>query len=366
MTPESRPFLRRRGFKLGVFAANCSSGTAVTKVPERWRPSWENNLALARLADEGGIDFMLPIARWRGYGGETDFQGETLETITWATGLLAHTRRLTVFGTVHVPLIHPILAAKQLVTADHVGGGRLGLNIVCGWNQDEFDMFETAQLPHDERYVHGQEWWDVVSRLWSSRAPFSYAGKYVKVKDAVGDPKPYGGTRPVVMNAGSSAAGRAFAARNCDVLFTALVDHERARRDVAAIRAQAEAEFRRAVAVFTSSHVVCRPTRREAEEYYRWYAIEQADGAAVDRLMLLQGLHAQSYPAEVFGHFRTRFAGGHGSFPIVGTPDDVADAYAKIAALGFSGATIATVNYLETLPYVIAEVLPRLARLGLR
>jgi FMNH2-dependent dimethyl sulfone monooxygenase len=360
-----RDFLTRRGFKLGVFAANCSSGTAVTKVPERWQASWANNLALARLADEAGLDFMLPIARWRGYGGETDFEGETLETITWACALLAHTRRLTVFGTVHTPLVHPIFAAKQLVTADHVGQGRMGLNIVCGWNQDEFEMFGLAQLPHDERYVQGQEWWDVVSRLWSAAAPFDYAGKYFRLAGVVGRPKPFGGARPVVMNAGSSPAGRAFALRNCDVLFTALIDHARAARDLAAIRAEAAGMARR-LAVFTSSHVVCRPTRKEAEEYYRWYAVEQADAEAVERLMTLQGLYAQSYPPDVIARFRTRFAGGHGSYPIVGTPDEVAAEYRKIAETGFAGATIAMVNYLETLPYYIQEVLPRLAAMGLR
>ena len=42
--------------------------------------------ALARMADDAGIDFMLPIARWKGYGGDTDFHGATLETITWAAG----------------------------------------------------------------------------------------------------------------------------------------------------------------------------------------------------------------------------------------------------------------------------------------
>lgn len=35
------------------------------------------------MADQGGIDFMLPVARWLGYGGETNFQGASLETITW-------------------------------------------------------------------------------------------------------------------------------------------------------------------------------------------------------------------------------------------------------------------------------------------
>ena len=90
--------------KLGLFGANCSSGRAPTKVPERWSASWEDCLALAKMADAAGIDFMLPIGRWKGYGGDTDMHGETLETITWATGLLGGTKRITVFGTVHAPL----------------------------------------------------------------------------------------------------------------------------------------------------------------------------------------------------------------------------------------------------------------------
>jgi dimethylsulfone monooxygenase len=124
--------------KLGLFGANCSSGRAVTKVRERWSGSWSDNLKLARMADAAGIDFMLPIGRWKGYGGETDYQGATLETITWATALLGATRQITCFGTVHAPLFHPVIAAKEMVTADHIGEGRFGLNIVVGWNEDEF------------------------------------------------------------------------------------------------------------------------------------------------------------------------------------------------------------------------------------
>ena len=92
---------------------------------------------------------MLPVGRWKGYGGDTDYMGTTLETITWATGLLAHTKRLVVFGTVHAPLFHPVIAAKQMVTADHISGGRFGLNIVVGWNEDEFQMFGVTQREHD-------------------------------------------------------------------------------------------------------------------------------------------------------------------------------------------------------------------------
>ncbi len=99
--------------KLGLFGANCSSGRAVTTVPERWSGSWPDCDKLAQMADRAGIEFMLPIGRWKGYGGDTDYQGATWETVTWASGLLAKTERLVVFGTVHAPLIPPLIAAKD-------------------------------------------------------------------------------------------------------------------------------------------------------------------------------------------------------------------------------------------------------------
>src|SRR3546814_20503706 len=83
-------------FKLGTFASNCASGLTITKHPDRWSGSWEDNLRLARMLDEAGIDFMLPIARWLGFGGETNFHGRVLETMTWSAGLRSeeHTSEL--------------------------------------------------------------------------------------------------------------------------------------------------------------------------------------------------------------------------------------------------------------------------------
>ena len=66
---------------IGLFGANCSSGRAVTLVPERWSGDWPDMLELTRRADDAGIDFMLPVARWKGYGGDTDYQGSTYETL---------------------------------------------------------------------------------------------------------------------------------------------------------------------------------------------------------------------------------------------------------------------------------------------
>src|SRR5215475_12190646 len=130
-------------FKLAVFGSNCSSGRAATTVPERWQNTFEENIRLAQMADATGIEAMVPIGRWKGYGGATDFEGSTFETITWACGLLAATQRLTVFGTVHVPIFPPVLAAKQIVTADHIFRGRFGLNLVLRSNQAECATFGT-------------------------------------------------------------------------------------------------------------------------------------------------------------------------------------------------------------------------------
>ena len=79
--------------KLGIFSANCSSGQAMTQIEERWDSSWDNNLKQAQLSDAVGLEFQLPIARWIGYGGATNFQHNVLETLTWAAGLLASTKK---------------------------------------------------------------------------------------------------------------------------------------------------------------------------------------------------------------------------------------------------------------------------------
>src|SRR5579875_1511746 len=212
----------RNKLKLGVFGPNMSSGIALTKVPERWSGSWEDNLRLAQLLDEAGIEFMLPVARWKGNQGATNPQEATLETITWACGLLAQTKRITVFGTVHVPLVHPVFAAKQFVTADHISRGRFGLNIVAGWNQDEFDMFGIEQREHDIRYEYSAEWLSVVRQLWEREDTFDFEGRFLRLKGLQAQPKPYGGTRPVMMNAGGSVTGRAFATKHCDFLFATI------------------------------------------------------------------------------------------------------------------------------------------------
>ena len=86
--------LDRNHFLLGIFGPNTSSGMCVTKVPERWNNTWENNLKLAKMVEEAGIDFILPVARWIGHGGETNYNGNVLECFTWASAIAASTTKV--------------------------------------------------------------------------------------------------------------------------------------------------------------------------------------------------------------------------------------------------------------------------------
>jgi FMNH2-dependent dimethyl sulfone monooxygenase len=348
--------------KIGLFGANCSSGRSATKVPERWAASWPDCLALARLADAAGLDFMLPIARWKGYGGDTDFHGHSLETITWAVGLLCATKRMTVFGTVHAPLFHPLIAAKEFVTADHIGEGRVGVNIVVGWNEGEFDMFGVQQREHDARYNYAQEWIDVVKLAWSRDGTFDFDGQYLKLKGARAYPKPYGDNRPLLMNAGSSDVGQAFALRNCDAFFVATAGS----RTSLAGNAAKVAEVKAAAAKL-GRQIEVRPTQQEADDYYRHVNIDNADWGAIDGMLANKSITPETIGSEEYEKKRRYFAANAiGGYPFVGTPDRVAEELAMISQAGVRGIGLSFVNYLAEVPYFCDEVLPRLQRAGLR
>ena len=360
---NSRMFNANR-FKLGLFGMNCNGGLTMTKAPERWDQSWENNLCAARLADEAGLEFLLPIGRWRGYGGETDTEGTTWETLMWAGGLLAGTRDISAFGTLHVSFANPVFAAKQMVTADHIGRGRFGINIVSGWNENEFAMFGVDLLPHDERYAYSEEWVAVVKQLWSDPEPFDYDGKYFQLRHVVGKPKPWGGGRPMLMSAGSSAEGRAFAARHADCLFMVIVDLDALPQDVAAVRASAPW---RAPGVYASGHIISRRTQKETREYYNYIVHEMGDWEAAEYIVSIRiSGGGRSTPPEVVRQMTERHVSGIGTMPIVGNYDEVAAMFKRLSDAGLDGMAVGLVNYIDEFPMLRDEILPRMERLGLR
>jgi dimethylsulfone monooxygenase len=80
----------------------------------------------------------------------------------------------------------------------------------------------------------------------------------------------------------------------------------------------------------------------------------------------MKNVTPQTYSPEEFQRIRDHQANGMGGLPLVGDPDRVARDLERLAALGLGGIAVSFVNYLDELPYFCAEVLPRLARSGLR
>ncbi len=350
-------------FKLGIFSANADGGLTLTRVPERWSARWDEVVAVAQMADRAGIEFFLPIARWKGFGGEMNSREWSFETLTFAAGLAGITRDIALFATVHVPMVHPVFAAKALATVDHVSGGRAGLNIVCGWNPEEFALFGLT-MP-DDRYAQGLEWAQVMERLYAGGPPFDHDGKFYHLKSASSLPLPVQRPRPVTLNAAFSPTGRDFAAMAADFLFTTFTTIESGEANIIDMRARAAAAGRQ-VGVFTTCHVVCRPTQAEAEDYYEHYAVRMADDASLDFYMAQKEKHSSSHDEAAYRLHRKRFAAGAGTYPLVGTPRRIADEMARISEAGFAGTTISFCNFAAELPFFIDGVLPLLREAGLR
>jgi FMNH2-dependent dimethyl sulfone monooxygenase len=134
---DVNPALGSRKLKLGTFQTNLDSGCVMSDLDGRLEITWPNTVALAQLADAMEFEALVPVARWRGFGGATDPQGPGFETFTWAAGIAAATRHSGVISTAHVALNHPIVAAKQSTVIDHISNGRYTLNVVNGWNFPE-------------------------------------------------------------------------------------------------------------------------------------------------------------------------------------------------------------------------------------
>jgi dimethylsulfone monooxygenase len=368
-------FFSSNNFKFGVFGLNCAGGMTLSTAPERWLAKWDDIADVAQLADRVGIEFLLPIAKWHGLGGAADMWGRSFETFTQAAALAAITDRIGLFVTAHVSLLTPPFVAKAITTIDHISNGRAGLNIVCGWNPDEFNMHGVKVQP-DTRYAKGLEWYSIYEKLMRGER-FDWAGEYYHLTGLLTDPLPVQKPFPPVMSAAQSGDGQIFAAQAADILFTAMHSVEQV-RDSLSQQQQLAQRYQRQQDVYVETQIICKPSRKEAEEWLHYYAVEHADNAALDYFRKQKAITLSKSTREAVSSADKvvlasvkpsdkKYPGIFpGMYPLCGTPDDLVEEFKKLSMIGVAGSALVFLNYALEMPYFVEEVLPRMERAGLR
>ncbi len=180
---------------------------------EQMQASWEYTSKLARRSEEIGFDLSL-IAELN----MNDIKGidaPSLDAWSTAAALAAVTRTLELMVAVRPTFHLPALFAKQAANIDHISNGRLALNVVSSWWEQEAKMYGVDFERHDDRYGRTSEWLDVVNGAWSQKI-FNHAGKYYKTESTVLEPKPVRSPRPPIYAGGESEAAKNLIAQKCD------------------------------------------------------------------------------------------------------------------------------------------------------
>jgi len=306
---SSHPIFGRNRLNLGVFCANTMP--ALTTAPDLFRPSWQESLTVAQMADQAGLEALVPIARWKGYVDDA-FEhpsNEVLEPFTYAAAMAQATRQIAVFATTHAPTIHPLIVAKQAATIDIISGGR------------------ALSLPHPVQ----------------------------------------GGGVPI-MNAGFSNTGMRFAAANSDIGLIGLFGEEEGAwsEQIARYKRLAREEFGKTIQVWTNAPVVLRDTDQEAEERRRYYSETMADRAAIDSFIAtLARENKVPEDSEQMRFMRRTVVLGTGT-PLVGSAETIARTLISLSRAGLDGVIMSYVDFVDGLHRFGRDVLPRLRAAGLR
>lgn len=214
--------------------------------------------------------------------------GETLEPMTMLAALATSTKHIGLAGTIATSYRPPYDAARELASLDVISGGRAGWNIVTGISPDDATQYADQKFPPPElRYKRGEEFVDVVLKLWDSVKPgaairdkesgvfwdnskidlISHQGEYYKVRGPLNVP-PSPQQRPVLIQAGQSEEGRQLASRVAEAVFTAQSDFDLAKGFRDDIRSRAARWGRNPdhLKILPGCVVILGETRQEADD----------------------------------------------------------------------------------------------------
>ncbi|MFD4985271.1 LLM class flavin-dependent oxidoreductase [Streptomyces sp. NPDC058374] len=258
---------QQRAMHLAVFAQGLGVAHSVWKsprtAPERLH-TLEHWAETARIAEEGRLDAVF-IADALVLPDSIDADvGERPDPVSVLSALSAVTSRIGLIGTSSTTYNDPFTVARQFATLDHLSGGRAGWNIVTTAIAGASGNYGSAELPeHEARYERGEEFVEVVLKLWDSWEPgaivadratgvyadpdrvheIGHRGKHFQVRGPLTVPRPPQ-DRPLLAQAGSSPTGLNLAARFADMVFTTQYDLEASRTVVRTVRELAAAKGR--------------------------------------------------------------------------------------------------------------------------
>lgn len=230
---------------------------------EGMQADWGYVKRLAQRSEQIGFDLSL-IAELN----LNDIKGQSAPSLdAWSTAaaLMAVTERIEWMVAVRPTFHAPALLAKQAANIDRIGGaGRLSLNVVSSWWQDEAEKYGVQFEQHDRRYERTEEWLDVVDALWS-RDGVDYEGVFYKIKQGVLQPKPLTQPRPTIYAGGESEAAKDLIARKCDAYVMHGDPPERIAPKIRDMQIRRDALGLPPMRFGVAAYVITRPTLEEAQ-----------------------------------------------------------------------------------------------------
>ncbi len=344
----------RGGKDLGVFLPIANGGWILSTNSPIRDASYDYNRKIAVLAEEIGLDFIMSMAKWRGYGGVTQQWRAALDSQMLMAALAAVTTRVKVLTTVHTLLQNPAVTAKMIATLDLISNGRAGLNIVTGAYKGEFEQMHAWQnaVGHDERYDLAEEWITIIKRLWTEDS-VSFDGKYFKMDDCQSDPKPV--KPPFLVCAGTSTRGMRFTADQVDAMFCGGRDDAELADLSRSVKAMAR-DSGRSIKTYTMMNLVIGETDADAEaqaDYFR----AGFDFEACKGMMRAYGfLDAEIGKENSFvQNARSSFM----SAKIIGSAQTVANRLTEmIERCDLDGIMLIFPEYLQSMPVFAREIMP--------
>lgn len=334
-----------------------SNGFMMSNYTPRYEPTFQLHRDIAVLAEQIGLDYVFWMGKWKGYDGTSGFWKSTLEPLTVASAVAGATSRIKLFATISPLLFHPAVAAKMIATLDGISGGRFGINVVTGNTLDEYEQMGMVPEGYNEtRYVYADEWLDVMKLLWT-QDKVTYHGERFNLDDCVSDPKPVRKPYPLIVSAGTSPEGLAFAGKHSDYAFGATGPQLSA-----TVRAEA-ARNGRQIKVLTNVFLLQRDTDAEAEAELARIRADMDLDAVMNLVAAGDRDGRASYERRKDHLLNSGMVGFGAGLPLAGSPETIAERLAaRIVGEGLDGVQLTFVNWLDDLAAFHRDVQPLLAR----